>query len=565
MQAAARVGEATLITSSTRLARALAQNYHAEQRRHGRSVWNLPSILPWSAFLRRCWRERLLSGSSGPALLAPDQELAVWEQVISESPEGLGLLRVPETAARAMEAWALAQAWELPVDARFETGDDPAAFLGWAREFLRRCERNHWLEEARLASILTGQVKASATQLAGFDELTPQQSRFVAALPSSGMAAAPAFESTPLLIRLRDTASELRGAAQWARAILEREPDARIGVVVPDLASLRNSADRIFREALHPGAVFQDFQRAYHLSMGSPLAAYSLVAAAFLLLDLAAGEINITDAGMLLRSPFLAGAIGEATQRPQIDSKLRNRSVWSVNAGALRAEAGRCPELSKALSRLEREMRAAPELQTASAWSRTFSRLLESAGWPGERPLTSAEFQLVEAWNKALSSFATLDSVTPRMKMPEALARLRRFAERTEWQPGDEDAPVQIMGMLEASGLAFDHLWVMGLHEDALPAQANPNPFIPIAMQRDHGLPHSSPDRELEYAGKVLSRLATSAPDVVFSCPRREQDRELAPTRLWPGEWRQREDESIVSGWTAQIMTAGRDALETLR
>ncbi|MDP8979408.1 MAG: PD-(D/E)XK nuclease family protein, partial [Acidobacteriota bacterium] len=51
----------------------------------------------------------------------------------------------------------------------------------------------------------------------------------------------------------------------------------------------------------------------------------------------------------------------------------------------------------------------------------------------------------------------------------------------------------------------------------------------------------------------------------VFSCPRREQDRELAPTPLWPSDWRQREDESIVSGWTAQIMTAGRDALETLR
>ena len=93
MQAAARVGEATLITSSRRLARSLAQDYHADQRRHGRSVWSMPAILPWLAFLRRCWRERLLSGSAGPTLLAPDQELAVWEQVIAESPEGLGLLR----------------------------------------------------------------------------------------------------------------------------------------------------------------------------------------------------------------------------------------------------------------------------------------------------------------------------------------------------------------------------------------------------------------------------------------------------------------------------------------
>ena len=571
MQAAARVGEATLIASSTRLARALAQDYHADQRRHGRSVWSAPAILPWPGFLRRCWRERLLSGAAGPMLLAPDQELAVWEQVIAESAEGLGLLRVPETAARAMEAWALAQAWELPVDARFEVSDDSAAFLGWAREFQRRCERNRWLEEARLASVLTDLFERGelppfgATQLAGFDELTPQQRRFVATLPGSGLAAAPAFESTPYCVRLRDTASELRGAARWAREVLERDPEARIGVVVPNLESLRNSADRIFREALHPGAVFEDFNRAYHLSIGRPLAGYPLVAVALLLLDLAAGPINVTDAGMLLRSPFLAGAIGEMGRRSQLDANLRNRSVWTASSAELRAEANRCAELSKALLRLEREMRAAPELQTASAWSRAFSRLLESAGWPGERPLTSAEYQLVEAWNKALSSFATLDAVTPRMKLAEALARLRRLAERTPWQPGDEDAPVQILGMLEASGLEFDHLWVMGLHEDALPAPANPNPFIPVAMQRDYRLPHSSPDREMEFAGRVLSRLAASAPDLVFSCPQREQDRELAPTPLWSGAWRRHDDESLVSSWTAEIMASGRSALETLR
>jgi ATP-dependent helicase/nuclease subunit B len=98
-----------------------------------------------------------------------------------------------------------------------------------------------------------------------------------------------------------------------------------------------------------------------------------------------------------------------------------------------------------------------------------------------------------------------------------------------------------------------------------LPAPANPNPFIPVAMQRDHRLPHSSPDRELEFAGKVLTRLAASAPNVVFSCPSREQDRELAPTPLWPGAWRQQDDESIVSFWTAEIMASGRGALETLR
>ena len=53
-------------------------------------------------------------------------------------------------------------------------------------------------------------------------------------------------------------------------------------------------------------------------------------------------------------------------------------------------------------------------------------------------------------------------------------------------------------------GLRFDHLWVMGLHHEAWPQSANPNPFLPIALQREHKLPHSSADRELEFAAKVM-------------------------------------------------------------
>ena len=72
--------------------------------------------------------------------------------------------------------------------------------------------------------------------------------------------------------------------------------------------------------------------------------------------------------------------------------------------------------------------------------------MLRALGWPGDRPSSSEEHQAIEAWNEALSTFATLDTVLPELDYERALRELRRLAEGTTFQPEDEGAPVQIMG-----------------------------------------------------------------------------------------------------------------------
>ena len=59
----------------------------------------------------------------------------------------------------------------------------------------------------------------------------------------------------------------------------------------------------------------------------------------------------------------------------------------------------------------------------------------------------------------------------------------------------------------EATGMNFDSLWVMGCTANTLPEQSDPNPFIPIPLQRDYKIPHSGSDWELESAEKKISSL----------------------------------------------------------
>ncbi len=86
--------------------------------------------------------------------------------------------------------------------------------------------------------------------------------------------------------------------------------------------------------------------------------------------------------------------------------------------------------------------------------------------------------------------------------------------------------------MLEAAGMEFDHLWVMGLSDETWPTSPRPNPFLPIEAQRAARLPQGSAAESLEFARRLTSEWLACADEVVLSHPRREDDRELKASPL---------------------------------
>ena len=551
----------TVITASRRLARVLAREFHALQAERGRAVWNRPDVLPLGAFLDRAWREWLSRWADGraPVLLSEFQEQALWEQIIRQSPEGATLLQIPETALQAGESRRLVVEYRLPVDGRFEAAEDWATFARWSREFERRCRANGWMERARLGDFLREKIAAGelarpeAVFAAGFDQITPLQSDFLEAA-GARVVEPDRHERSPERRKFVDSTQEIRGAAAWARRLLELDPAAQIGVVVvPDLMRERAKIERIFGEALAPGLDATGRGRVFHISLGPALDQYPAVHAALLMLEFAQGGLQLPRAGMLLRSPFARGAEKEWGRRAQLDAKLRKNGVWDISLAGLREEAGSCPELQRTLRRVEKQLGKTAALEEPSGWSASIQDLLDAFGWPGDRTPTSGEFQAIARWHELVASLAGLDLVAPTMNFAQAIDWLGREAANTRFQAEDEGAPVQVMGMLEAAGLRFDHLWILGLDDEALPMPANPNPFLPVSLQREHGLPHSSAEGELEFAAALISRLIESAPDVVLSYPATEGDRALAPSPVVSGGmWLEAEETDAVD-WMGRM------------
>jgi ATP-dependent helicase/nuclease subunit B len=513
---------ATLLTAGTRLARVLHRQYGDFQQQKSRPVWQTPDILPLDAWLRRAWRESIADGKERRILLSAAQEAALWEAIV-ESHHGEDLLRIPETAEAAARAWQLAQAYRIPLDGSMRASDDCLAFLSWATEFRSRCDAAAWLESAQLADLPMD--RPAKAFLAGFDSLTPQQTALFDTFPDCTQIAFPRRKAEVSCFSYPDSRSEIRAAAAAAREWLAADPNAQIGIVVPDMGGMRSELERVFRETLGVAS-------AVHVSLGRPLDEHPVTSAGLLLLEFAYDALLLSRAGSVLRSPFTAGAAGEASARALLDAKLRRRGLWHVSLDQLRGESDSCPRLQTRLHAVQKLADTLPARETPSAWSRWFWQILEAFGWPGERTLDSREHQTVEAFKGLLGSFAALDLILDDLSYQSALLRLRRLARETLFQVENQGAPVQIMGELEASGVEFDHLWVLGLHDEAWPRPVRPNPFLPLALQRQMQMPRSSAAVELAYSKNVLSRLCASAPEVILSYPKMEGERELKATPL---------------------------------
>ncbi|MEO8741027.1 MAG: PD-(D/E)XK nuclease family protein, partial [Casimicrobiaceae bacterium] len=113
-------------------------------------------------------------------------------------------------------------------------------------------------------------------------------------------------------------------------------------------------------------------------------------------------------------------------------------------------------------------------------------------------------------------------------------------------------ATIQLLGVLEGSGLSFDALWVTGMAADSWPAAPSPNPLLPRAWQRTRQVPHASAEWELERARQLTARFAIAAPVVVFSCAERIDDHRQAPSALIL-DYPERAAAAPVPRWTAAI------------
>ena len=552
--AAASADGTTLVTPNNRLARDLVARYDGAQVAAGRRAWTAARAVPWQQWLHSLWLDALAAGAlqEPRVLIGAGAAAHLWDRIVAE--ESPDLLDPRGAATQAAEAWALFHAWRRPDDrlegwSRAGIGDDVAAFARWAQRYRATLVERAMADTAQLADRLApAAAHVSAWRglrivTVGFIQVTPQQRRLLVALRDAGVdvveCALPQLAETRRQRVICPTpVAELGRALAWARDRAIADPNATIGIAIEDLASCRDEvaarADDILCPAL-ARRVVPDAPRPYDISLGIPLASVPVIATAIDLIELGAGPVSASDAAALLRSTHLPDAESRWSRRAMAEWRWRKQGTRSVTmAEAVRALDVEDPVLAERWRGTDSPGRGA---RSPAQWASDWRAWLAALGWPGNRPLASGEWQACEAWSRLLATFATFVSVTPTLKRDDALAALRALAARTLFQPEAPPVRIRILGLLEASGLVFDALWIAGLTAERWPPAPQPHSLLPLAWQRERSVPRSDPGVDLAHARALTEGLGAAAQDVIASHARHADGFDRAGSALiatWP-------------------------------
>lgn len=541
-----KLATGSLILTPNRRIRAKMLQSYAQSMSEITTTWDTPNVHSLEGWIQTQFEEALYQNHENDqpsTVLSADQEISLWEQVVSATQAQSGILNPRAAAEQAAKAYKTLNLWQQEIDpVEFKDTEATEAFAGWVQHFESICDLLNVLPAAKVAqSVLdaykNGDLeKVSEVTLVGFDDIPPiYQSIFeLAAETVTHEEVAPVPEGKASVVPAFDERDEVRLAAMWAQTMVQAGQKT-VGIIVPDLGQRRDEVFRVFSEVLDPHHLRVDvngYAPVFNISAGEPLFSQPLVTTAMDILSLNHSEMDADVIKRLMLSPLIGGGRNESKLRGQAWLKLTGDRARLMDRNRWIERVTHAPDFQEKVRAAVVAIPDPDSRKLPSQWAEHIGEQLDAIGWPGDAELNSIEYQVVRAFHRALHELAGNDAVLESISLSKAISVLGRLVRNTPFQPETSDSPVQILGALEGAGLNFDSVWVMGMRDDRWPAAPAPTPFIPVSMQRARNMPNASPERELAFARSLTDRFSQAGYQVVFSYPQSDKDNELSPSAL---------------------------------
>lgn len=541
--------QTVVLTATSRLTRYLQSAIDQHQQKKQRTVWETPRILPLTSWLTQQFHQ---TNKLNQLLLTDFQEHCLWESIIEQSnltpalQHPAKLAKLVKSAADTLMQWQLSTEVLTPYAEQIET----RCLIEWIHQFRAAITAKNGITPVELPQHLQTipiekfRSLPNTLILIGFDDINPSiQSLFdylekYIAIKKIALTT----KSHVQKIILEDTETELITAATWIKKQWEKNPAARLGCIIPELSAMRAQVERVFTEIFCAEKILPDTTEScmpFNISAGAALSQHKMIHTALSILRWCDQPISIQSLSSLLQSPYLCATEAEACVGAQLDAAIREKNqlhipmtlLFSVISTQQSRDHGNT-YLSRwrALNDFFQEKNAAQYLP--SEWANHIVQLLKIIQWPGVRTQSTDEFQALERFKKLLLEFSQLDLLFSAIRFSRAIQLLQSLAQQTIFQPKSHQEPIQIMGVLEASGILFDAVWIMGMHDGIWPPTTKPHPLIPYAIQQRYRMPHATSERELQFCEAITQRMEKSATQILFSSPHKIGDQLLFPSPL---------------------------------
>lgn len=566
--------QSIVLTANSRQRRYLLKQFSTKADSKSDSFKGIDSsrILSFQQWLSEAWIT--VQGQAYPEsaqlLINPIQSQLLWQEIINNSEESADLICPDLLAKQASSAWQLLSEWQTSAEELLNKGHRESEILyQWGLKFDHRCKELNLIDSPEQCRILSTALKSGALKhhhrllMLGFDDLSPLRQDLSTAIADDVkfIQLKHLEQNQAYQLPCEDSHDEIYQCAKFVQNELlaaqsNKAALPKIAIVDPQLGQRRDKIERIFTEVLEPQFLYSETDRytlPFNFSAGTPLGQCPIIESAIALLALNMEQLEVDKLCQLLQSPFWHNNAElemelPLAERQQLEFALRNLQQEHIRTAQLRQCADKVAKKLEALYEPEKStdnISLAERLQTlfysqenrakrnsAKQWSQIFYQQLEQLNWPGTRRLDSNEYQQVMQFQGLLTELLCLDQLDRLYSASEIIRELQQLANNHHFQAKTPDSPIQILGVLEASGQSFDICWLMGMDQKQWPPSPQANPLLPMDLQRNLNMPHASAERELFFAEQLIKAYRYCANKVVFSYPSREGEEELQASPL---------------------------------
>lgn len=516
-----------LITQTGSLAQELRYAYDYERAKSKQRVWARPQIRSYTQWLLTSYREL---GRSHPEL-APRSLINEGEFLLLAQ-ECAQLDDLKMHASTIVAAWNLA--WDENLWTDFQdigTTENGEICNQWFNRIRRNLDQAQMITVAEIPQLLQRIIELDQWQppklySLGFDEPSVAQSNLLGALKAKGLCEELTLEqpqqecTEPKLRKFESKSDEFSEMTLWVREQLDAlGPDARIGIVCNELQAHQRMLRRSFESAFFD---VDALDQLISIESSESFEDHRLAQDLKVFLHWTCDPQEASQLIHLAKSPYFP-ALG-------LHRKIQS---WFDDRTSIRYYQSRCKSecLAQVVRLIPRSTHAELSFPDAVALLiNLIKRIGEQADQDG--PFSYQDPQAIAVLTGLVRQLSSIASIKPRISWRNFIEVFELFLSNQVISVSNQRAPVQITSRQASKYKQYDALWITNIAETEWPGNPNPNPFIPITMQKKalvKGVTHA---QKLHEAQTLTEHWLVSSPTIVFSFVSNAEDGESFPSAL---------------------------------
>jgi len=516
-----------IITANNRIAEFLIKDWCQYQTCTASVV---PVIMPWQAWVKNLHQELLFLGRTEIQLISTVQQHRLWQQSLSSSNH---ITNVQNLTHDMSTAWQYLQHWQISLEqVELYTNPDQLYFLRSVRHYLSLCSDYGLTDEPSAILDLIRNIEylnlPKHIVMIGFSEQTPLQQLFFKCLVNKKI------QVKPLLLELPHESEkyrsfvefdqEIAAMAEWA---FTTDLNTRLPLIciVPDIHKQYSQIAYHFRKTQS----YHHSSRKFDIGGGEVLFHLPLIRALYISFKIYFSKITTDEAAEWLQSLYLVGAHEEQVPRLLLLEQLSKQYDDEIDLQQLmiRSQQFNSPILHASMNSIHLNN----EPQSMSFWLDTIDSITEKFFQLSSRSLSSFEYQLLKKWQQVLLDLESFSQLKSKFTSIDIINDLTHLLKTTLFDIENKHPDIQILGLLEATGLVSQATWVSQFCAESWPMPVKLNPFIPFNLQHQYQLPHSSARRQLSYAKSTQKIWHRTWQNIFYSFTSNE-DSPATPTPL---------------------------------